>query len=459
MIKYCNLYLPSRLFVVISLDAIVIAAAMLLSIDTGTEGVFPLPSSGIVIGFAVAVCLGCLYLCNLYDFDALNSGRTVLLQSLRAVGIGILLLAPIWLTFSAVSSDYRIFERNFLALVIALCGYRLFASWLHHRILPGQRILLIGSGTSVQLLASAIQDKCALPLMLRGIVPAGRDTLPASFAFAACGDLRDLSSIAKRLKADRIAVCSDLFANSLPADELLALRSNGIRIDDAAALYEAITGRVPVKLVRTAQMTFGRGFPTLGAPAFIYRVCSILFAVAALILAAPLLLFLALLIKLGSRGPVLYKQERVGVNGKTFLTLKFRSMRTDAESLTGPVWASDDDPRITRVGKILRLLRLDELPQLWNVLRGDMNLVGPRPERPHFVSMLNERIPYYNLRHSIPPGITGWAQVCASYGANVEDSREKLEYDLFYLKNRSLLLDCMIVVKTIKIMISGKGAR
>ena len=459
MIKYCNLYLPSRLFVISLLDAFFVIAAM-FSIHPGNgTAMLSLPASAAAISLAVVVCLACFYLFDLYDFDSRNSGGKVLLQSLRAVGTGIILLVPVLWGFSLVSRDYRVLERNLLTLAILLCAYRIFADWLHRRVLPQQRILLVGSGISIQLLATAIESKRGLPLKLRGIVPAAKNLLPASLSFATCGDFRELSSVARNFRADRIAVCSDMQAASLPANELLALRRGGVRIEDAAALYEAITGRVPVKLVRTAQMTFGRGFVSLGAHAYIYRACSILFAAAALLLTSPMFLLVALLIKLDSVGPVFYKQERVGINGKTFPTLKFRSMRVDAESLSGPVWACDDDPRVTRVGKVLRTLRLDELPQLWNVLRGDMNMVGPRPERPHFVSMLGEHIPYYDLRHSIPPGITGWAQVCASYGSNVEESQEKLEYDLFYLKNRSLLLDCMIVIKTVKIMISGKGAR
>jgi lipopolysaccharide/colanic/teichoic acid biosynthesis glycosyltransferase len=165
------------------------------------------------------------------------------------------------------------------------------------------------------------------------------------------------------------------------------------------------------------------------------------------------------LIKLDSKGPMFFKQERVGLDGKTFFAYKLRSMRVDAELLSGPVWATENDPRVTRVGRILRKLRLDELPQLWNVMRGDMSFVGPRPERPHFVEMLEQHIPYYALRHSVPPGITGWAQVCASYGSDIGESRVKLEFDLFYLKNQSPLFDALIMLKTVKIALFGRGAR
>ncbi len=460
MIKYCNLYLPSRLFIIAGLDGLFVASAILLSFyPQRGGGLLAAPWALASMTLAVLVCLTCFYLCDLYDLETAHTGRQVLLRSLRAVGTGVLLLTPLWWSMLMQESSYRTLEMNLLTFVIVLCAYRLLAEWMHKRVLSRERVLLVGSGVSVQLLAAAIGQKRALPLKLRGIVPSDGAPLPADLSFAVCGDLNELSSIARSFEADRIAVSSDIHTDTLPAAELLDLRRRGVRIDDATALYETITGRVPVRLVRAGQMTFGKGFAPSRAGAVVYRLFSFISAAMGLLLTSPLFVFLALLVKLDSKGPVFYKQERVGLNGKTFLTIKFRSIRIDAESGSGPVWATDHDPRVTRSGRILRTLRLDELPQLWNVLRGDMNMVGPRPERPHFVKMLGEHIPYYDVRHSIPPGITGWAQVCASYGANIEESREKLEYDLFYLKNRSLLLDVLIFVKTVKIMISGKGAR
>ena len=246
---------------------------------------------------------------------------------------------------------------------------------------------------------------------------------------------------------------------TLPAKDLVEVRGMGVRVDDGSALYEAITGRVPVEAIPPVRLAFGKSFRLSTFSAITYRITGVFLSSIALILVSPTMLLLAILIKLDSKGPIFYKQERVGAHGKTFFAIKFRSMRTDAETLSGPVWATDDDWRVTRVGKILRKFRLDELPQFWNVIRGEMGLVGPRPERPHFVKMLCEHIPYYDLRHSIPPGITGWAQVCASYGSNVEESQVKLEYDLFYLKNRSPLLDALILFKTVKIVLFGRGAR
>ena len=206
-------------------------------------------------------------------------------------------------------------------------------------------------------------------------------------------------------------------------------------------------------------LAYGKGFSVSPFAAGLYRIFGFFLALFFAALLSPLILFLIAFIKLDSKGPVFFKQERVGLNGQTFFAYKLRSMRVDAESLSGPVWATENDPRITRVGRVLRKLRLDELPQLWNVMRGDMTFVGPRPERPHFVEMLEQHIPYYALRHSVRPGITGWAQVCASYGSDIAESRVKLEFDLFYLKNQSPLFDALIMLKTVKIALFGRGAR
>jgi exopolysaccharide biosynthesis polyprenyl glycosylphosphotransferase len=178
-----------------------------------------------------------------------------------------------------------------------------------------------------------------------------------------------------------------------------------------------------------------------------------------LVLAAPIMLAVWVAIRLESRGPAIFRQERLGRNGRPFVLLKFRSMALDAEQATGPVWAAQDDPRVTRVGRFIRKTRLDELPQLWNVLRGDMSFIGPRPERPHFIQALQEVVPYYAQRLSVPPGLTGWAQVRYPYGASVEDALEKLQYDLYYIKNMSLFLDLMIVLGTAQVVLFGRGAR
>ena len=231
----------------------------------------------------------------------------------------------------------------------------------------------------------------------------------------------------------------------LPVEALLSLKSSGVMVQDGTDVYEAITGKVPIESLRLGWLLFSPGFHVSRLRLVYKRFASIVVSVVGLLLSIPFLPLVILVIKLTSPGPVLYRQKRVGRNDVVFYCYKFRTMRPDAEADSGPTWAADDDPRITTVGRFLRKSRIDEIPQLWNVLRGDMNLVGPRPERPEFVEWLNQEIPHYHLRHTVRPGITGWAQIRYRYGSSVEDAKEKLRYDLFYVKNLSPGLDFLIL--------------
>jgi len=246
---------------------------------------------------------------------------------------------------------------------------------------------------------------------------------------------------------------------TLPVEELLYLRLGGVKIEEATSWLEKISGRIEVEHLYPSWLIFADGFRFSVGFLLARRLFSTLMAGVGLLLALPLLPLIILAIKLDSRGPVLYRQARVGRGGHPFFCFKFRTMCQDAEADTGATWATDDDPRITRVGKFLRASRLDEIPQLWCVLKGDMAFVGPRPERPEFVAWLSREIPYYGVRHVVRPGITGWAQVRYKYGNTLEDAREKLQYDLFYIKNASIGLDFLILFQTIKIVILGRGAR
>jgi sugar transferase (PEP-CTERM system associated) len=267
----------------------------------------------------------------------------------------------------------------------------------------------------------------------------------------------ELASLVKRESIDRIVVAIGERRGAFPTQELLRLSLAGeVSIEESASFYERVTGRVLLDLVRPSWLIFsGRG-RRARTNEVIRVVIHRLVALMGAILSLPIALATAVLIKIDSCGPVLYKQERVGRNGHLFTVMKFRSMRTDAEK-DGPVWASASDNRMTRVGRVIRKIRVDEIPQFWNILRGDMNFVGPRPERPHFVSQLAEEIKYYEQRHLIAPGLTGWAQIKYPYGASIEDAKKKLEYDLYYIKNQSLILDATIMFETIKTILFGKG--
>jgi len=268
-----------------------------------------------------------------------------------------------------------------------------------------------------------------------------------------------LVSAALRERTDKIVVSLSERRGSFPLHEVLNCKFSGIEVIDAPSFYEQLTGKLMIENITPSWFIFSNGFRRTGFGRVIKRSADLVLSLMGIIATLPLLPFIALGIKLTSPGPVLFRQVRVGQGDRPFVLLKFRTMGVDAEKGTGAVWAQKDDPRVTRFGKFLRISRLDEIPQLYNVLKGEMSLIGPRPERPEFVEKLKEIIPYYSERHFVKPGVTGWAQVKYAYGASTEDAIEKLRYDLYYIKNMSLLLDVIIVLETFKVMLFGRGSR
>jgi exopolysaccharide biosynthesis polyprenyl glycosylphosphotransferase len=460
MIRVFNLYVPSSKLLLIVGDALLLAVGFFLIFGPQV----PLNSmAGVrfyaLVALAAIVGIWSFYFSDLYESATLRSRNTVLVAGLRGLGLGAILLSPLaWFLLRNRTESH--FLEPFLALILFLLYLqRWLSDWWLRRMSNGQRVLLVGSGATVQLLAKELSGKCGLPLKLAGVVVDQTRPLPDDLRFAVVGTVDRLRDLVRSFRPDRIVISSEIGVSTVPATELLALRRVGIRVQDAGELYESVTGRVPVESVRANALAFGEALIPARFTRALHRAASFLAALVLTVLLAPIGLLVAIAVKLESRGPIFYTQERVGLGGRTFHVIKFRSMRQDAESTSGPVWAIAKDTRVTRAGAILRKLRLDELPQVINVLRGEMCLVGPRPERPHFVRMLEEQITYYDLRHCIRPGITGWAQVCADYGSNVEESRTKLEYDLFYVKNASLMFDLLILFKTIKIALCGRGAR
>lgn len=272
------------------------------------------------------------------------------------------------------------------------------------------------------------------------------------------GDYKQISSIVRAGNVDRIIVALDERRGKFPIDELLSCRMKGIKVEDGVAFTEYLVGKLSIENLHPSFLIFSDGFK--GTPIFkmFKRWFDLLVSTVFLTLFFPVGLVIAIAIKLDSKGPVFYQQERVGEDGKIFHLLKFRSMSVNAEE-HGPLWAGVKDPRVTRVGRVIRKLRLDEIPQVINVLKGDMSFVGPRPERPFFIEQLKNEIPFYSQRHAVKPGITGWAQICYPYGASKEDALEKLKYDLYYNKHMSILFDLMIILETAKIVLLGRGAR
>lgn len=324
-----------------------------------------------------------------------------------------------------------------------------------------RRVLVVGTGRRASLLVERMRravDRRGFSLV--GFVPAGAEAnlIPAERRLDAASGLL---ALAREHDVDEIVVGADDRRGSLPMSDLLECRLAGIQVTDLATFFEREAGKIKLGIVDPSWLVFSDGFNRRQWRQVTKRAFDIVASSVLLALAAPLMLLttLAIWLESGFRGPIIYRQERVGEGGRVFTVLKFRSMRTDAEKDGKAVWAQKDDDRITRVGRVIRKLRIDELPQVFNVLRGDMSFVGPRPERPEFVSDLSRQIPYFGLRHCVKPGITGWAQLRYAYGASVEDAAEKLKFDLYYAKNHSLVFDLMILMQTVEVVLFGKGAR
>jgi sugar transferase (PEP-CTERM system associated) len=292
---------------------------------------------------------------------------------------------------------------------------------------------------------------------LAGFVTTQRSAYTELLRHPVLGEQSDLRAIASEHRISKIIIALEDLRGALPTRDLVRLRVQGIEIEDAHSALASLTGRVWLKTVRPSWFVFSTGFERSKTTLLLKRVIDLVFGLIGTVVFSPVIALIALAIRLDSKGPAFYRQARVGLTGKVFNLIKFRSMRIDAEAIDGAQWSPENDPRITRLGRFLRKYRLDEVPQFLNVIRGEMSFVGPRPERPHFVEQLRERIPFYDERHSVRPGITGWAQVEFTYTASVEDAYQKLEYDLFYLKNLSILFDLTIVFKTVRVVLFGVG--
>jgi sugar transferase (PEP-CTERM system associated) len=321
------------------------------------------------------------------------------------------------------------------------------------------RILVYGVGTAAQAVVETLRQRDPNAHIV-GFVPGPNEREPAVPAAEIISQRGTLPELANELGVDEIVVAlTERRAGSMPLRQLLDCKASGIKVYDLATHFEKTLGQIRLDYLNASWLIFGEGFNQGAWRTGVKRVFDIISACLLILFSAPVMLATALIIKLESRGPALYRQERVGQNGRSFSIAKFRSMRTDAEKDGKPRWASANDDRVTRVGQVIRRLRIDELPQLFNVLRGDMSLVGPRPERPFFVDQLTQEIPFFALRHSVKPGVTGWAQVRYAYGATVEDSQEKLQYDLYYVKNHTLFLDLVVLIETVGVVLTGRGAR
>lgn len=405
------------------------------------------------------VCQLCLYYLDLYDDARLTVDRhELLIRIFQALGTTSLMLAAIYYWFPSTILGRGVFAIAALFMAIAVIGWRMAFTWLVGRVGPRERLLMVGTSAAGIDLARELHQRQDLGVEIVGFVDAdsARVGLPV-FNPGIIGTIEDIPSIVRSRAIDKVVVSLADARGKLPMQKLLEMRLGGVAFEHLASVYEEYTGKIAVENLRPSWLIFSAGFHKSRWRDTVKRSIDVSAAAVGLVVAMPILLVLALIVWLTSRGAVLYKQQRVGLQGELFTVYKLRSMRSDAEAATGAVWAQAGDARMTRVGGFMRRLRLDELPQLWNVIRGDMSLVGPRPERPEFVSSLAAQIPFYGQRHVVKPGLTGWAQVRYTYGATVEDAMEKLQYDLYYIKNLSISLDLFILFETMKTVALRRG--
>jgi sugar transferase (PEP-CTERM system associated) len=411
---------------------------------------------GLVIAFVVQTCL---YYGELYDLRIVSDRRVLFIRILQALGASSLILGLLYYLVPELVIGRGVFLLAAALVLMLVIGWRVAFEWLTGQVAPRERLLLVGtSAASVALARELHERRHDLGVRIIGFV----DTDPARVGEpvvnpSVIGVIDDIPRLVAEHKVDRVVLSLADARGRLPMDRLLQMKLDGVMFDHLASVYEEYTGKIAVENLRPSWLIFSEGFRKSPALVAAKRAVDLALAGVGLLLAAPLMLLVALAIRLTSPGPVLYHQQRVGQHGRVFTIHKFRSMRVDAEARTGAVWARNDDDRVTPVGRLLRRTRLDELPQLWNVLVGEMSFVGPRPERPEFVAQLTDQIPFYGLRHVVKPGITGWAQVYYTYGASVEDALEKLQYDLFYIKNLSLALDAFILLKTVQTVVLRRG--
>ncbi len=396
---------------------------------------------------------------GLYDWEWTKGLKSLLLRVLGGFVLG---LALVVVGARLIPGLFAQGQELLAVILLSACGVLLtrlaFMQW--DNALPfKKRVLVLGTGSRAAKIEEMIASGQALGLNIVGYLPLGgtHHYVPRERILEESGSLLD---IVERHGIEEIVVAiRERRGGGLPIAELLECKLSGIRILDLPAFFERQIGILPLESVNASWMIFSDGFHSGNARDLVKRAFDLTVSAALLLATLPIILITALAIKLESKGPVFYTQERVGQFGRPFTIYKFRSMYTDAEKDGRPRWARHNDDRTTRVGRVIRRLRIDELPQLINVFLGQMSFVGPRPERPYFVAELAAQIPYYNTRHSLKPGITGWAQVRFPYGASVEDAQAKLQYDLYYVKNHSLFLDLMILLQTAQVVVLGKGAR
>lgn len=464
MLRLFKQYYPARnavfvvgegLFIYLS----VMLASLLLMGPASVQNNYWIIAKALLI---TTVCQACLYYNDLYDLEITDSLGELGIRLLQALGTAAILLAGVYFIFPQCIIGRGIFAISVGFVITFVIAWRMAYTQILQRGYFNQRILIIGGGALSADIRHEIDRRLDCGYEIAAVTGGESCALPKANPpdeLSKTHDNNDLADFALHKGIRKIVVALEERRGSLPVKELLKCRTAGIEVLEGSSFYEMLTGKLLVKRINPGWLIFSDGFQKPWYTRKLKRATDILMSALMLTILAPLMAIVAIWIKLDSPGLVIYSQERVGANRKSYKVHKFRSMRQDAEAHTGPVWAQTDDDRITRIGHFIRKWRIDELPQLWNVLKGEMSFVGPRPEREHFVTELEAEIPFYGERFTVKPGLTGWAQVSYSYGASVDDAIEKLNYDLFYIKNMSIFMDLMVIMRTVKTVIFGEGAR
>jgi sugar transferase (PEP-CTERM system associated) len=457
MIRLFNVYYSTRTLVLLLCEALIVAGSFVLTTTfvVGPDTYIALfYENGLFKIAAIAVITLLLsYYFDLYEPQRISGQWEIYFRLLLVLSVLSFILAGVVSVFPAIDIGPDVFVDGIIILAIGLVIWRAAYVWIMGRAMFRERIYVLGSGNRAR----------ALVETLRARPDAGMDIVNQAAETALDGNFE---LFAEELRAfrkpnagvDRVVVAMEDRRGRMPVRELLDLRLRGVVIEDASVLMERLTGKLPLDGLNPSSLIFTQGFKVKASQQIVRRLVSIAVSFVALAICLPFIPFIILAVRFTSPGPIFFRQKRVGLRGRIFTVIKFRTMRQDAEA-KGAVWATKNDPRVTPFGRFMRKTRIDEIPQLWNVLCGEMSFVGPRPERPEFVQWLSNEIPYYDLRHLIRPGLTGWAQVRYQYGASLEETKQKLEYDLYYVKHLSLGLDLLIMFETIKTIVLRRGAQ
>ena len=457
MIRLFNVYYPIRAFVLVVCEALLVGGSFLLATwyligpDTYIALIY---ENGLwkIAGVTVLTLLLSYYF-DLYEPQRISGRWEIYFRLLVVLSVLSFLLAALVYFFPDLDIGPNVLVVGVTVLAIALVIWRWAYEWVIGLAVFRERVYVLGSGERARSVVDTLRTRRDAGMDIVNVESDGSvKELRERFA----ADLRGFRDPKSRI--DRIIVAMEERRGSMPLRELLDLRLRGVLIEDAISLMERLYGKLPLEGLNPSSLIFSDGFNVKASQQLVRRLVSITVSFVALLICLPFLPFIILAVRVSSPGPIFFRQTRVGLRGRPFTVCKFRTMRQDAEA-NGAVWAAKEDPRVTPIGGFMRKTRLDEIPQLWNVLRGDMAFVGPRPERPEFVQWLSKEIPFYDLRHMIRPGITGWAQVRYQYGASLEETKRKLEYDLYYVKNQSIGLDLLIMFETIKTIILRRGAQ